>query len=116
MFKEVEMRTVQDILENMEELINGQKKEIASLKEQLINKECNCCGGSDADVNKYISKLKKQLKREQECTDFYANKKNINQMCNGTGDDYEEIDGVFHGGKRARATQARREKWFLTTT
>lgn len=35
MFKEVEMRTAQDILENMEELINGQKKEIASLKEQL---------------------------------------------------------------------------------
>lgn len=35
MFKEVEMRTSQDILENMEELINGQKKEIASLKEQL---------------------------------------------------------------------------------
>lgn len=29
------MRTAQDILENMEELINGQKKEIASLKEQL---------------------------------------------------------------------------------
>lgn len=29
------MRTAQDILENMEELINDQKKEIASLKEQL---------------------------------------------------------------------------------
>jgi len=74
----------QDILENMEELINKQKKEIASLKEQL--------------------------KREQRCTDFYANKKNVNQMCNGVGDDYEEIDGIFHGGKLARATQARREK------
>jgi len=31
------MRTAQDILENMEELINKQKKEIASLKEQLVN-------------------------------------------------------------------------------
>lgn len=31
------MKTPQDILENMEELINEQKKEIASLKEQLIN-------------------------------------------------------------------------------
>lgn len=60
------MRTAQDILENMEELINEQKKEIASLKEQLINKECNCCGGSDADVNKYIDKLKEQLIRQQE--------------------------------------------------
>lgn len=30
------MRTAQDILENMEELINGQKKEIASLKELII--------------------------------------------------------------------------------
>lgn len=39
MFKEVEMRTAQDILENMEELINGQKKEIASLKEQLKEAE-----------------------------------------------------------------------------
>lgn len=29
------MRTAQDILENMEELINGQKKEIASLKELI---------------------------------------------------------------------------------
>lgn len=29
------MRTAQDILENMEELINKQKKEIASLKELL---------------------------------------------------------------------------------
>lgn len=33
------MRTAQDILENMEELINGQKKEIASLKEQLKEAE-----------------------------------------------------------------------------
>lgn len=74
----------QDIFQNMEELISKQREEIASLKEQL--------------------------KREQRCTDFYANKKNVNQMCNGVGDDYEEIDGIFHGGKLARATQARRKK------
>lgn len=33
------MRTPQDILENMEELINKQKKEIASLKEQLSRQQ-----------------------------------------------------------------------------
>lgn len=36
--------------------------------------------------------------------EFYGDKKNVNAMCNGTGDDFEEIDGIFHGGKFARET------------
>lgn len=86
------MRTAQDILENMEELINGQKKEIASLKEQL--------------------------EREQGAVDFYAsteawNRSNCSdvarEMCT---DDLDRVKGYAKhcGGKLARATQARREK------
>ena len=82
------MRTAQDILENMEELINGQKKEIASLKEQL--------------------------KREQDCTDFYADKDTwieYNSFMLIRDDDLcINDDNTWSGGERARATQARREK------
>jgi len=95
------MRTAQDILENMEEEINRLRaelnnsknfhcphyltndsggvschrdfeKEIASLKEQLVSKECNLCGGSDADINKYIDKLRKKLAREMAMVDLCA--------------------------------------------
>ena len=78
--------------------------------DQILQDKYEELGQAHVKAMEEIASLKEQLKREQRCTDFYANKKNVNQMCNGVGDDYEEIDGIFHGGKLARATQARREK------
>ena len=91
-----------------------------SLNEQLRGAE----EGLD-DLEKEIASLKEQLKREQECTDFYAKKGswktnsgrlytvaengNYLTICG----DYEQMrDELNHrvGGKLARSTQARREK------
>jgi len=93
MFKEVEMRTPQDILENMEELINVQKKQIASLKAQLA--------------------------REQKTVDFYADINNwsyvnqYNKTLMKANEDIEWISpGVFldkFAGSVARSTQRMRE-------
>jgi len=87
------MRTPQDILENMEELINVQKKQIASLKAQLA--------------------------REQKTVDFYADINNwsyvnqYNKTLMKANEDIEWISpGVFldkFAGSVARSTQRMRE-------
>ena len=68
-----------------------------------------------------IASLKEQLKREQDCVDFYADKDNWvdmemigysssirnDEQC---GNEFGESEYLSIGGKLARSAQARREK------
>ena len=118
------MRTPQDILENMEEEINRLRAELNNSK----NFHCphyltNDSGGVSChrDFEKEIASLKEQLKREQDCVDFYADKDNWvdmemigysssirnDEQC---GNEFGESEYLSIGGKLARSAQARREK------
>jgi predicted RNase H-like nuclease (RuvC/YqgF family) len=50
--------------------IEAEKNELLDIIEELKKayneKECNCCGGSDADINKYTDELKEQNKKMRE--------------------------------------------------
>ena len=73
------------------------------------------------DHEKEIASLKEQLKREQDCVDFYADKDNWvdmemigysssirnDEQC---GNEFGESEYLSIGGKLARSAQARREK------
>ena len=87
--------------------IEGQKKEIASLKEQveLLEEQIRDLLFDDTA---YVRGLKEQLKREQDCVNFYALGDVGNDLYLLPEDDiyYEQ----FRIGKLAIATQARREK------
>lgn len=72
-------------------------------------------------LEKEIASLKEQLKREQDCVDFYADKDNWvdmemigysssirnDEQC---GNEFGESEYLSIGGKLARSAQARREK------
>ncbi len=97
-------------------------------EQEIVNKECNCCGGSDADINKYTDKLKQeieslkeQLRRERECVDFYASKDNWqdNDLYGFPssikddeqfGDEFGESKHLTVGGRLARETQNKRQR------
>lgn len=71
-------------------------------------------------LEKEIASLKEQLKREQDCVNFYANRENwsyVNQYNKTLMKMNEDIERISPGvlldkfaGKLARATQTRREK------
>jgi len=41
-------------------------------QEEIDNKECNCCGGTDSHINKYVEKLRNEIKKmKDEFNDVY---------------------------------------------
>lgn len=76
-------------------LVMGEKGLVAQCV--YLNDANKICDALNADIA--IQDLKADLER---MVKMYGNKKSVNAMINGTGKDFEEIDGVFHGGKLAR--------------
>lgn len=104
--------------------IEGQRKEIASLRNELSKFTREFDGGISINLQSFMEvtpewiALKAQLKREQEAVDFYASTEAWNRSsCSDVAreicrEDLDRVKGYakYCGGKLARLTQTRREK------